>query len=100
MGWKARLGAMSFMMGSSDAASAARHGLEATTLMGIASTGPLSDVIHSDEDDYEILDRKSIEAFLAICIKFAEEKGRVQKGQENVKVSALEDSQRKFILTR
>lgn len=100
MGWKARLGAMSFMMGASDAASAARHGFEATTLMGIASTGPMSDVIHSDEDDYEILDRKSLEAFLAICIKFAEEKGRTVRDQEKVKVPALEDSRRKFNLTR
>ena len=96
MGYEVKVGALSVFSGATDAASAQRAGVEATTLMGISLSGRDS-VIHTDADTVANLDRKTIEEVISICIKIVETRGR-SKVKEEVRPTALEDKSRKFIV--
>ena len=96
MGYEVKVGSLSVFSGATDAASAQRAGVDATTLMGISLSGRDS-VIHTDADTVANLDRKTIEEVISICIKIVETRGR-SKVKEEVRPTALEDKSRKFIV--
>lgn len=96
MGYEVKVGSLSVFSGATDAASAQRAGVDATTLMGVSLSGRDS-VIHTDDDTVANLDRKTIEEVISICIKIVETIGR-SKVKEEVRPTALEDKSRKFIV--
>ena len=98
MGYDVKVGALSVLSGATDAASAARCGIEATTLMGIPLSGAGSGVIHTDADNLSVLDKASIEEAISICIKIVEGRARDDAGQEKAGLPSLADEKRKFTL--
>ena len=98
MGYEVRTGSLPLMGGASDAASAARAGLEAVTLMGIPLSGAASDVIHTKEDTLDKLDQHTLEEVVSICIKFVESRAVPREDAEGAKAPALQDQSRRFSL--
>ena len=98
MGYEVRTGSLPLMGGASDAASAARAGLEAVTLMGIPLSGAASDVIHTKEDTLDKLDQHTLEEVVSICIKFVESRAGSREDTEDAKAPALQDQSRRFSL--
>jgi len=99
MGYRVDVGALSLFMGATDAASAAREGLEATTLMGIPLSGSASAPYHTKEDVPDALDQKTLEEVISIAIKLVEA-DNPEKEVESDKVLALSDESRKFSLLK
>lgn len=97
MGYKVKTGALSLFSGATDAASAARAGLEATTLMGIPLSGAGSGIIHTVDDNLSVLDRKSVEEAVSICIKLVERRD-VRDDREEEKSGRLSDESVRFTL--
>ena len=98
MGYDVRTGSLPLMGGASDAASAARAGLEAVTLMGIPLSGAASDIIHTKEDTLDKLDQHTLEEVVSICIKFVESRAVSREDTEAAKAPALQDHSRRFSL--
>ena len=98
MGYEVRTGSLPLMGGASDAASAARAGLEAVTLMGIPLSGAASDIIHTKEDTLDKLDQHTLEEVVSICIKFVESRAGSREDTEDAKAPALQDQSRRFSL--
>lgn len=98
MGYEVRTGSLPLMGGASDAASAARAGLEAVTLMGIPLSGAASDIIHTKEDTLDKLDQHTLEEVVSICIKFVESRAGSREDTEDAKAPALQDLSRRFSL--
>lgn len=99
MGYKSRTGSLSLFSGATDAASAARAGLKAVTLMCMMPGGPGSDVIHTTDDTLENLDKKTVEAVISICIKFVLNRAGAEENVEERRPSALEDTARKLTIS-
>ena len=97
MGYKVKTGSLSLFSGATDAASAARAGLEATTLMGIPLSGAGSGIIHTMDDNLSVLDRKSVEEAVSICIKLVERRAVRDEIQEE-KSGKLSDESVRFTL--
>lgn len=97
MGYKSATGPLPLFSGATDAASAARAGLEATTLMAMPLQAS-SSRIHTSDDTVENLDLKTLEAVISICIRIAEKQDAGLSDDKPQKVSALDDSSRRFTL--
>lgn len=97
MGYHVHVGPLPAFTGATDAASAARAGIEATTLLGIPIGGKADAPYHTEEDLPEALSQSVLEEVMSIILKVAENHEKVQKKEDPV--LALEDSKRKFRLT-
>ncbi|MGN0906199.1 MAG: M28 family peptidase [Bullifex sp.] len=98
MGYPSKVGAMPLFSGATDAASAARAGIESVTVTAVPMDGSTS-VIHTEDDTLEHVERKALEEVISVCIRFAEERSSVR-----VKVSepvpALENPEKRLQITR
>lgn len=99
MGYKVKVGELSLFTGATDAASAARAGIDATTLMGIPLSGSASAPYHTPDDVPDVLDKATIEEVISIAIKIVE-KNYSSQSPAPVSLPALSDESRKFTLTR
>lgn len=98
MGYEVKVGSLSVLSGATDAASAARSGHEATTLMGIPLSGAGSGVIHTPDDNLSVLDRRAVEEAISICIKIVEQNFSASETKAEPKPLSLADEGRKFTL--
>lgn len=99
MGYKSSVGELPIFAGATDAASAARAGLEATTIMGIPMSGSSIAPYHTEDDVPDALDKATLEEVMAIAIKVVEKNYQAKEKKEEV-VPALSDETRKFSLVK
>ena len=99
MGYRAEVGELPIFSGATDAASAARTGLDSTTLMAIPMSGSAFAPYHSEKDVPDALDKATLEAVMAIAIKVVEKHYQSEEKKEE-SVPALSDESRKFSLVR
>ncbi len=99
MGYKAQTGELPFLAGATDATSAARCGIPATTLMGIKLSKEGKEPYHTVNDLPSALDVKMIEKVISILIKYIEN-NREEEGEENKRPSLLLDSDIKFSIVK
>ncbi len=100
MGYKVSVGGLSLFMGATDAAAAARAGLQATTLMGIPLSGTATAPYHTKEDVPDCLDLKTLEMVISIAIKLVETEYKEKEEAVPEKIMALQDESRKFSLLK
>ncbi len=100
MGYKASVGGLSLFMGATDAASAARAGLKATTLMGIPLSGGAEAPYHTKDDIPASLDPKTLEEVISIAIKLVETDYKAKEEAEPEKLLALQDENKRFNLMK
>ncbi len=98
MGYASKTGSLSLFSGATDAASAARAGIPATTLMAIPLSGGGSDIIHTENDTVENLDRVTVEEVISICIKVVENRTKDENRIEKEEKPLALESEKKFTL--
>lgn len=96
MGYKVQTGRLSFLDGATDAVSAARHGIEATTLTSMASGKEIP--AHSAEDTPEKVSQEALSIALSTAIKLVEETDRKETVSESS--TGLFESGKKYRLSR
>lgn len=96
MGYQVFIGSLPLFAGSTDAASAARAGYEATSLIGFLPSE--RGLAHSVEDVPSALSEEALVAVLSIAIKIVETLCQ-EEGEEEAP-SALEDKSQKLLLKR
>lgn len=99
MGYKSKVGELPIFAGATDAASAARAGLEATTIMGIPMSGSSIAPYHTADDVPDALDKATLEEVMAIAIKVVEKNYASEEPVDEI-VPALSDESRHFSLIR
>lgn len=96
MGYQSKVGQIPFLGGATDATSAARHDIRATTLVGITLDKSGSEPYHTINDTPEAVSEKMIERVISILIKFVENNSEEVKTTE--KKVLLLNSDTKFNL--
>ena len=96
MGYKVQTGRLGFLGGATDAVSAARHGIEATTLTSMASGKEIP--AHTAEDTPEKVSQEALSIALSTAIKLVEETDRKETVSESS--TGLFESGKKYRLSR
>ena len=94
MGYKVKMGAMGMFCGATDAASAARCGFDAISIVSTSMTPSEMSYYHTVEDTIDKVDKMTIEEVISICIKIVESNSICEETKEEF--LALQDSDRKL----
>ena len=98
MGYKVKMGYMGVFCGATDAASAARCGIDAVSIVCTSTTPNEKTYYHTKEDTIDKLDRVTIEEIISLCIKIVEENSMYEKQEE--KGLVLQDSSKKLAVMK
>lgn len=98
MGFSVKVGGLSLFSGATDAASAARAGVDSTTLVGIPLGGKAGAPYHTENDTIDSLNAKTIEEVISIIIKIVKTSEPEIVSEEDK--TSLEDNNKKFRLTK
>ena len=98
MGYKVKMGGMGMFCGSTDAASAARCGIDAISIVCTSMTPSDKSYFHTVDDTIDKIDKQTIEEVISICIKIVETNSKSEKPKEDL--LALQDSEKKLIVMK
>ena len=90
MGYKIKKGKLTLFAGATDASSAAKNGIRATTITAMAGCDTPA---HTKDDTIDKIDIKTLEEVIAIVIKFIESKDK-KKDERKIENDSLLDAKK------